>query len=30
MGWDDSVRALDTLAEAVRSRRLRNANYSGK
>ncbi len=30
LGWDDSVRALETLAEAVRRRRLKNANYSGK
>ena len=30
LGWDDSVRALETLAEAVRRRRLKNANYAGK
>jgi 3-deoxy-7-phosphoheptulonate synthase len=30
LGWDESVRALDTLAEAVRQRRLKKANYAGK
>jgi 3-deoxy-7-phosphoheptulonate synthase len=30
LGWEDSVGALDTLAEAVRGRRLKNANYAGK
>jgi 3-deoxy-7-phosphoheptulonate synthase len=30
LGWDDSVRCLDTLADAVRRRRLKQANYSGK
>jgi 3-deoxy-7-phosphoheptulonate synthase len=30
LGWEDSVKALDILADAVRRRRLRNANNSGK
>ncbi len=30
IGWEDSVRCLDTLAEAVRQRRLKQADYSGK
>jgi 3-deoxy-7-phosphoheptulonate synthase len=30
LGWEDSVRALDTLADAVRARRLKNANDAGK
>ncbi len=30
LGWEDSVRCLDTLAEAVRQRRLKQADYSGK
>ena len=30
LGWEDSVRCLDTLAEAVRKRRLKQADYSGK
>jgi 3-deoxy-7-phosphoheptulonate synthase len=30
LGWDDSVRCLETLAEAVRQRRLKQVNYSGK
>ena len=30
LGWDDSVKVLDRLAAAVRARRLRAANYSGK
>jgi 3-deoxy-7-phosphoheptulonate synthase len=30
LGWDDSVRCLETLADAVRQRRLRQTNYSGK
>lgn len=30
LGWDDSVRALDVLADGVRARRLRTTNYSGK
>jgi 3-deoxy-7-phosphoheptulonate synthase len=30
LGWDDSVRCLDTLADAVRQRRLKQVNYSGK
>ena len=30
LGWEDSVRCLDTLAEAVRRRRLKQADYSGK
>jgi 3-deoxy-7-phosphoheptulonate synthase len=30
LGWEDSVRCLDTLAEAVRQRRLKQVNYSGK
>jgi 3-deoxy-7-phosphoheptulonate synthase len=30
LGWEDSVRCLDTLADAVRQRRLKQADYSGK
>jgi 3-deoxy-7-phosphoheptulonate synthase len=30
LGWDDSVRCLETLAEAVRRRRLKQVNYTGK
>ncbi len=30
LGWDDSVRLLDRLAEGVRARRLRAANYAAK
>jgi len=30
LGWEDSVRCLDTLADAVRRRRLKQADYSGK
>jgi 3-deoxy-7-phosphoheptulonate synthase len=30
LGWEDSVRCLETLAEAVRQRRLKQVNYSGK
>ena len=30
LGWEDSVRCLDTLANAVRQRRLKQVNYSGK
>jgi 3-deoxy-7-phosphoheptulonate synthase len=30
LGWEDSVRCLNTLAEAVQKRRLKHANYSGK
>jgi len=30
IGWEDSVRCLDMLADAVRRRRLKNANYAGK
>ena len=30
LGWEDSVRCLDALAEAVRQRRLKQVNYSGK
>ena len=30
LGWDDSVKVLDRLAAAVRARRLRAANDSGK
>jgi 3-deoxy-7-phosphoheptulonate synthase len=30
LGWDDSVRCLETLAGAVRARRLKQANYGGK
>ncbi|MGE5161382.1 MAG: 3-deoxy-7-phosphoheptulonate synthase AroG [Betaproteobacteria bacterium] len=30
LGWEDSVRCLDTLAAAVRQRRLKQADYSGK
>jgi 3-deoxy-7-phosphoheptulonate synthase len=30
IAWEDSVGALDILAEAVRQRRLRAANYAGK
>jgi 3-deoxy-7-phosphoheptulonate synthase len=30
IGWDDSVRALDILADGVRERRLKAANYAGK
>jgi len=30
LGWDDSTGVLDILANAVRGRRLRNANTSGK
>jgi 3-deoxy-7-phosphoheptulonate synthase len=30
LGWEDSVRCLDTLAQAVRTRRLKQTNYSGK
>jgi 3-deoxy-7-phosphoheptulonate synthase len=30
LGWDESVACLDTLAEAVRQRRLKQTNYSGK
>ncbi|MGE5714656.1 MAG: 3-deoxy-7-phosphoheptulonate synthase, partial [Betaproteobacteria bacterium] len=30
IGWDDSVRVLDVLAEGVRQRRLKSTNYSGK
>jgi 3-deoxy-7-phosphoheptulonate synthase len=29
LGWDDSVRLLDRLAEGVRARRLKAAGYSG-
>jgi 3-deoxy-7-phosphoheptulonate synthase len=29
LGWDDSVRVLDTLAEGIRKRRLK-ASYTGK
>jgi 3-deoxy-7-phosphoheptulonate synthase len=30
LGWDDSVRLLERLAEGVRGRRLKTANYTGK
>jgi 3-deoxy-7-phosphoheptulonate synthase len=30
LGWDDSVKLLDRLAEGVRARRLKAAGYSGK
>jgi 3-deoxy-7-phosphoheptulonate synthase len=30
LGWDESVQCLDALAEAVRQRRLKQTNYSGK
>jgi 3-deoxy-7-phosphoheptulonate synthase len=30
LGWEDSVRCLETLAGAVRQRRLKQVNYSGK
>jgi len=30
IGWDDSVRVLDRLASAVRSRRLKSTSFSGK
>ena len=30
LGWDDSIKLLDRLAEGVRGRRQRNANYTGK
>jgi 3-deoxy-7-phosphoheptulonate synthase len=30
LGWEDSVRCLDALADAVRQRRLKQADYSGK
>ena len=30
LGWEDSVRCLETLADAVRKRRLKNTNYGGK
>jgi 3-deoxy-7-phosphoheptulonate synthase len=30
IGWDDSVKVLERLAEAVRARRMLAANYSGK
>jgi len=30
LGWEDSVRCLDALADAVRRRRLKQADYSGK
>src|SRR5512134_2729541 len=30
LGWEDSVRCLDTLAEAVRKRRLKQTDFSGK
>jgi len=30
LGWEDSVRCLDTLADAVRKRRLKQTDFSGK
>ena len=30
LGWDESVGALDALADAVRRRRLKQTNYAGK
>ena len=30
LGWEDSVKVLETLAEAVRQRRLQTANASAK
>jgi len=30
IGWEDSVRVLDVLAEGVRQRRLKSAGYAGK
>ena len=30
IGWDDSMRVLDVLAEGVRQRRLKAAGYAGK
>ena len=30
IGWDDSVRVLEILAEGVRQRRLKATGYTGK